>query len=228
MLFCRRFGTIASTMTVGRNCVRGCYRRNMACIAPITLLLLMLLRDAFPLGHVHAHGVLVSPRSRNYVAYQNGTSWQRLRAIPPAEYCYHCLNQNRGLCGRSVTHDYDEWLDSQGQPMPWRSQATYRAGQTVRVRVLITAHHYGHIEMNACPLGRDTTPDCLERYPLQFVRDALHGMPQDLNYPERGYLASSNHRVFEMEFALPADLVGREVLLQVQYSNTTVVDRPRM
>lgn len=160
-----------------------------------------------------SHGNLVSPRSRNQVARENGTTGAR-PGVPVKEYCSHCLNLNNGICGKAGGNDYDAWVDSVGKPMPWTSQATYQRGQVITVQTEITAHHWGHIELHACPKGRQSTQGCLDSFPLEFVQDVSYGLPQDKSYPERGYLAD-RHNDYTMKFRLPANLVGEQVLLQV-------------
>jgi hypothetical protein len=167
------------------------------------------------LTSVHGHGLLASPRSRNWVAQQDGLDWGVKTGVPSREYCQHCLNRNDGVCGSSPSFSYDEWLDSLGNPMPWMSQGTFVQGEIVHVQVIITAHHYGHMELKACPHGRASTQECFEANPLLFVRDNLYGMPADLRWPERAYLADPTKSKFEIDFQLPEHLVGKEVLLQV-------------
>jgi hypothetical protein len=128
---------------------------------------------------VDGHGFVASPRSRNWVAQQDGLDWGTKTGVPPREYCPHCLNRNDGVCGTSPSFGYDEWLDSFGNPMPWMSQGTFGQGEIIHVNMIITAHHYGHMELKACPNGRASTQDCFEANPLLFVRDTLYDMPAD-------------------------------------------------
>lgn len=78
---------------------------------------------------VSAHGMVTSPRSRPYFAYEEGVDWGQQAGKPPREYCSHCLNGNRGVCGFSPSFDYDEWRDTTGNPMPWISQDSYEGKQ---------------------------------------------------------------------------------------------------
>jgi len=98
--------------------------------------------------------------------------------------------------------------------MPWISQAMFGQGSTITIHVVITAHHWGHLELRACPDGRDSEQSCLDAHKLTFVQDLLYDMPADPAYPERGYLAGAES-AFQMEFHLPEDVVGTEVILQV-------------
>lgn len=163
-----------------------------------------------------AHGYLASPRSRNFVAREDGINRNKpgVPGIPYVEYCHTCLTRNAGVCGLSIhDHNYDDWLDSAGSPMPWVSQATYKQGSIVQINSFIKAHHYGHIEVSACPEGRLSTQECFDQHRLTFVRDLSHGMPFDPKHPERGYLALGDE--FVMEFKLPDGVSGDSVLLQV-------------
>ena len=67
-----------------------------------------------------SHGDLTSPRSRNWYSNMEGLDWGTSDGSPSREYCSHCLNLNHGVCGVSPGADYDEWIDSKGNPMPWR------------------------------------------------------------------------------------------------------------
>jgi len=163
---------------------------------------------------VSGHGVLTSPRSRNWYAHMEGTDAAKA-GVPLAEYCQHCLNLNSGICGNSSTTNYDDWPDSLGKKMPWKSQAKYSRGDTIRTTFKITANHRGYITLRACPLGRQSTYECLDDYPLVFVKDLTYGMPADPDYPERGYLTTNTGDVV-MDFKLPDDLVGNKTILQVR------------
>lgn len=164
---------------------------------------------------VESHGSLAWPRSRNEVAREEGTFAVK-PGVPVKETCWQCLNRNNGICGKVDGKDYDAWIDSTGKPMPWKPQATYQRGQVIEVKTEVMAYHWGHIELRACPKGRQSTQGCLDSYPLQFVEDLDYNLPKDSNHPERGYLAV-RHESYNMKFRLPSNLVGDEVLLQVRY-----------
>ena len=115
--------------------------------------------------------------------------------------------------------DYDAWLDTQGNPMPWISQAIYNPGDIIQVDSYLAAHHKGHFEVKGCPLGRESSQECFDAYPLEFVKDLLFGMPKDPAHPGRGYLHGTESRL-SMQFRLPAGLVGEQVLLQVRTHDT--------
>jgi hypothetical protein len=167
----------------------------------------------------HGHGMITSPRSRNWLAHGEGTEGVT-PGVPKAEYCQHCLNQNTGVCGYAGGNNYDNWLDSAGKPMPWTPQDVYRSGDIITIKTTLTAHHGGHMEIKACPNGRASTQACLDdpNNRLTFVRDVLYNLPADPNYPERGYYGGwdTMESDFWMEYKLPDGLVGDEVLIQVR------------
>ena len=95
------------------------------------------------------------------------------------------------------------------------------AGETIVVDAVLATHHGGHFELRGCPLGRASNQDCFDDpdHLFVFVQDVLHGMPADPNHPERGYCSGgqwSGIRDFSMEFKIPKNLVGEQVLLQVR------------
>eukprot|EP00751_Fragilariopsis_kerguelensis_P031753 CAMPEP_0170906538 /NCGR_PEP_ID=MMETSP0735-20130129/754_1 /TAXON_ID=186038 /ORGANISM="Fragilariopsis kerguelensis, Strain L26-C5" /LENGTH=812 /DNA_ID=CAMNT_0011302459 /DNA_START=61 /DNA_END=2499 /DNA_ORIENTATION=- len=163
---------------------------------------------------VHGHSYMSLPASRNLIANQQGT-WGSQAGVPRTESTPQGLNTNTGTCGKQGAN-YDEWLDSKNSPMPWISQATYSRGQEIQVDMIITAHHLGHFEVKACPLGRASTQSCFDSYPLTFVRDLATGMPKDNNNPTRAMLWGDSKNPSYL-FKLPDNLTGQEVLLQWVY-----------
>lgn len=99
--------------------------------------------------------------------------------------------------------------------MPWQSQATYSAGQTIELLIELTAHHMGHFEMKACPLGRASTQKCFDEHPLVFIRDVSYDMPADPRFPERAYLSDASRMLYRIEYRLPENMSSQNVLLQV-------------
>jgi len=139
--------------------------------------------------------------------------------VPLYQTTPQAMNRNTNVCGKDQDApgiDYDEWIDTQGNPMPWLSQATYSAGDTIEIVTTMKAHHKGHLTVGACPMGRESTQECFDSHPLEFVSDVLYGMPKDENFPDRGYLHGLKMDL-HMEFKLPDDVAGKEVLLQWVY-----------
>ena len=147
---------------------------------------------------VAGHGFLESPRSRNFLAHEDGPICSGA-GCPPAEYCHHCLNLNDGVCGKFGSRSFDggSWLDKNGSEMPWASEGVYFEGDEIIVRSYLDTHHNGHMEIRACNKGNACGMADFEAEgsALIFVRDnVLEGpagtpaMPPDENYPERGEL----------------------------------------
>jgi hypothetical protein len=78
--------------------------------------------------------------------------------------------------------NYDDWLDSVGQPMPWITQASYEVGDTITIGMELLSHHLGHMELRGCPVGddngRSATQDCFDEHVLEFVEDISYQMPK--------------------------------------------------
>ena len=168
---------------------------------------------------VDAHGHLTSPRSRNWYAAEDGGSGP---GVPPIDYCPHCLNVNNGVCGYTSYNDYDNFKDSQGNPMPWTSQGSFTAGQFIEIKSYLDTHHNGHMEIRACADGSASTLACFDTpgNELTFVRDVAFDMPADPAHPERGYYYGGQGggiKSFHMEFKLPDHISGPQVLLQWKY-----------
>lgn len=180
---------------------------------------------------VKAHGYPTSPRSRNFYAHDiiNTSECQGGAGCPPAEYCPHCLNLNDGVCGKTTQRSFetDNWLDKNGNGMPWIAQATYTEGGTITFSSYLATHHNGHMELRACKVEGSNScsrPEDFLGNELHFVKDNAIGshppMPKDLNYPERGmYGGGSGGGIqnFEFEFKLPNGMSGDKVLLQWKY-----------
>ena len=99
---------------------------------------------------VSGHGHLITPRCRNYFAYEAGRddTTNSPPGLPPREYCSHCLNAKLATetCGRGAAQSYDPnpvdgWLDTEGNPMPWISQQTYVENQEILVSIELTTNH---------------------------------------------------------------------------------------
>jgi len=181
-----------------------------------------------PLG-VDAHGYLKSPRSRNWVARQDGKWSGGDMNTPEIETCPHCLNLNSNTCGKTGGNDYDYHLNALGGPMPKNIQAVYTQGQEIDLSAVLTAHHKGHFEYKACAIneGELATQACFDANPLRFVKDLLYdNAPVDSNYPERAYIplsGASTHKdssgsyIYTHRYELPANLIGDLVLIQWHY-----------
>lgn len=176
---------------------------------------------------VHGHGYIVNPISRNYYSHLHGLpspEFDRVPGVPDAEYCYHCLNTKKAgsVCGTSEQGiDYDAWLDSTNNPMPWNHNGNiYQEGAIITFESYLQSHHTGHLELKVCNKGRNCTQADFDTNPLEFVSDTLYGMPKDEKYPHRGYYYGSqefNDQAFRSKWKLPTNFRGEQVLLQWLY-----------
>jgi len=176
------------------------------------------------------HGYMKSPRSRNYVAYEDGVWWGGGSTTPEKENCPHCLNLGGTLatCGVVGNRNYDYPKNYNSGPLEWNAQSDYVADSIIDIEVVLTAHHKGHFEVKSCPVdpGQIASQECFDSHPLEFVSDELYGAPKDINYPGRAYIAPPSitqsdtsgvlGMFFHYKFKLPDDVFGH-VLLQWYY-----------
>lgn len=159
----------------------------------------------------------------------------------PKESCPHCANRG-GVCGNTGGgHVYDIPTNVNGGVVPANPQATYSQGQEIELDLVLTAHHKGHFEFNACPLSDATqapTTSCFQQYPLEFVSDPLYGAVKDVNYPNRAYIAPSTlpglltdssgvfGTLYRFRMKLPSNVSGDLVALQWHYktANSCIYD----
>jgi len=189
------------------------FSRFHLAISSICLLFLQFLPDP-----ISGHGYMYSPRSRNWVAHEDGAdSWSITDGIA-REYCYHCLNAKteNEVCGTTSTNNYDEWLDISGNSIPWDSQETYTEGEIISIGSFLSTNHKGHQDVFICADYENPTQECFEEHPLEFIEDLTRGAPKDPNYPYRGMYAP-DVQDFVMKFRLPMGVTGDRVMMQWRY-----------
>jgi len=168
---------------------------------------------------INGHGYMYSPRSRNWVAQEDGADSGTTggSGTPKKEYCYHCLNRKAAddICGLGNAGNYDDWLDINGDPIPWNSQVTYIEGEIITVKSFLSTNHGGHMDLFVCSDGASSTQECLEANPLEYI-DSTHGAPRDVKHGGRGYYSSAGED-FEMKFKLPMGVTGDNVMMQWRY-----------
>jgi len=170
--------------------------------------------------NISGHGHMYSPRSRNWLAYEDGMDdWlSGSEGVPPKDHCYYCLNTKAAdeVCGVGGAQSYDAWLDSVGNPMAWNSQATYTEGDIIEIKSNLHTPHWGHQDVMVCADGSASTQECFEAHPLEFIEDVTYGAPKDPNNPTRGHFTGA-HVDFTMKFKLPMGVTGDKVMMQWRY-----------
>ncbi len=99
---------------------------------------------------VHGHGYLKTPRSRNYVAYMDGVSWGGTALTPEVEYNYMSADRKAATATCGVIdgiRNYDYPKNAIGGALAPKSQACYQPGQIIDLKVTLTAHHKGHLNL---------------------------------------------------------------------------------
>ncbi|WIA21942.1 hypothetical protein OEZ85_004308 [Tetradesmus obliquus] len=127
-------------------------RRQQCSAAGVTLVLLQLA------AHVAGHGLLLQPRSRNWLAYLSSNN-----------YWSHGLNAGgvnvvsnkgklkwphgrHGLCGDS--YNEKKW------DVPGEVQQTYISGQEITIDTMIAVNHLGRLDMQICDLDAKGLKQC--------------------------------------------------------------------
>lgn len=191
------------------------------------MIALKVLLLSFIAAKVDGHGYSKSPRSRNFVARQDGKWSGGTANDPQIETCHHCLNrESGGGCGVAGTNDYNNPRNALGNPMPVNIQETFVRGQEFDFEAVLTAHHKGHFEYKACPIqpGGKGSQECFDNHKLDFVKDLLYNAPKDPNYPERAYIPlagdtmkEGSNYIYKHRYKLPDNLIGELVLIQWHY-----------
>ena len=168
----------------------------------------------------HGHGYLKTPRSRNYVAYEDGVWIGGTETTPAKESEPQSANRKAATatCGVISGRNYDHPQNFFGDALAPRPQACYQPGQIIDLEVTLTAHHKGHFEFKICPIlsGEVPTQACFDENPMTFVSG--QGANFDPNYPERAYIPlSSGNWNYSYKFKFPDGLSGDLVLLQWHY-----------
>ena len=168
----------------------------------------------------HGHGYLKTPRSRNYVAYEDGVWSGGTYGTPAKESEPQSANRKAATatCGVISGRDYDYPKNVFGDALAPKPQACYQPGQIIDLEVTLTAHHKGHFEFKMCPIVPFEVPTqaCFDENPMTFVSG--QGANFDPNYPERAYIPlSSGNWNYKYRFKFPDELRGDLVLLQWHY-----------
>ena len=203
--------------------------------------LVVLLAVACLVHQASAHGLMLG--TRQHLAWKDTQAGWPYGPRQP-EWNPHSMNR-AGVCGTSqtdATRNYNNPKDVNGNPFTPPVTETYIAGRTYEFEFVITAHHYGHVELRLCKDWRAPTQACFDEHELEFVSDEIYGAPVDPANPGRGYLAPSAHidmkvpsspgqfasgMLFRMKFKIPLSVGSCEhCALQWTYvtANTCLVD----
>jgi len=144
----------------------------------VTIRMVPLLLLLATLSTVTPHGFLYDPPARNAM-------W-RFGFTNPVNYNDNELycggfsvqwSNNGGKCGVCG----DNWADNKPRPHEAGGRygngvigKVYAMGQTIDVDVDISANHWGHFELNICPVdgkNEDPTQECFDRHPLVLTSD---------------------------------------------------------
>merc|ERR1719456_1846375 len=99
----------------------------------------------------------------------------------------------------------------------------------IQVDVAVAApHNYGHFTIHACPTWEESTRECFDSNPLEFVRDLSTNMPKDEAHPDRAMLWGDNARggggSSSYLFELPDGISGDDVS-SLRWNYWTATDR---
>ena len=94
------------------------------------------------------------------------------------------------------------------------SQATYKPGDEVTVKFILTVSHYGHLEFSLCPAS-NTKQACFKENVLDVVYHANGGA--DPAYPHRAMFPPQTQTEFEYRVVIPDDLASGDYVLKMTY-----------
>jgi hypothetical protein len=185
----------------------------------------------------NGHGFLQVPKSRNYIANQQGR-----------DYCPHCLSAGgpgttqpltpgglfpnpetttsavrHTMCGESATTPAGSRSYNPSPVPSMASLPVYAPGAEFDMTIQITAHHRGHFEFRLCDASKLSDPTtvtwaCLNQHVLQRVSVPGEVSPVDVNHPERYYLepecAPEYNKTVWMKYRMPADVTCERCVIQ--------------
>lgn len=154
---------------------------------------------------VAGHGYLAQPASRNLVrnsdycpaCLNGGGTWQVYASGLPGRY---------GVCG-------DAYKGPRPHEIPGRAVQTYRSGQSIKVRVELTANHMGRWGLKLCP-SSTPTQSCFNRLPLKRTDGKRY-----TNVP-------SSRNTFTATYRLPKGVTCSKCTLQWTYETANSCNLP--
>ena len=124
----------------------GARKRAAGGALPSTAIALVLLAVACLVHQASAHGLMLG--TRQHLAWKDTQAGWPYGPRQP-EWNPHSMNR-AGVCGTSqtdATRNYNNPKDVNGNPFTPPVTETYIAGRTYEFEFVITAHHYGHVEL---------------------------------------------------------------------------------
>jgi len=166
---------------------------------------------------VEPHGYMEDPPSRSSMwrpqlgGFKTPKNYDDNGLNCGGKYVQHSQNGGKcGICG-------DNYADAQPRPNEAGGKygtgtitRFYKSGQTIPIKVFLTAHHKGWFEFRLCPNNNPNkvaTPQCFNRYLLQRA----DGSSPRFNVPE----TYDGH--FAEDFKLPAGLSCTQCIIQWRY-----------
>lgn len=155
-------------------------------------------------GSARGHGYLATPESRN--VQMN------------SDYCPQCLNAGGtwavfqgGLPGKyGVCGDPADGPRKHERPV--RISKTYRAGEVIRVKVVLTANHKGRWGLKLCP-STNVSQECFDAHVLKRTDG-------------RDYTNVGSKSTFSVKYRLPKGVRCRWCVLQWTYETANSCNLP--
>lgn len=153
------------------------------------------------------HGFIVDPASRNLQRNSN--------------HCPHCLaaggpgktfeggktwpNSLHGVCGDAYDAPKDH--EAGGKfATPKKIAAVYIQGQTIAIRMKITAPHGGRFSFGICPVPKGITPDAERKIVTQACFDA-HRLTNAADGTQFWWFGKKGNGDYTMQFKLPSAIL---------------------
>jgi len=153
---------------------------------------IVLLAVSLLMGTAEGNGMICDPVGRPEVASKD-TKRRSLKNLP-TEQCPFCVKEagRNKVCGKSQSVDYTLWRKSRngrsGPRVAVNPGKLSVKGNVIEVTSLLLPNRGGFIEVSLCPRTWNPTPNCFERFPLEFVKDlTANAVPHD-DYKTRAYV----------------------------------------
>eukprot|EP00903_Cladosiphon_okamuranus_P021001 g19293.t1 len=170
------------------------------------------------------------------ISYYNGENAANGNYLEP-----QAISARHGVCGDPGQRTPEVERPYSSPNNEWDILATYKRGQVIDIKVVVSAWHWGHIEFFLCnaedlddPINGVVTQECFNMHPLDRAEDDDFNSPVDDNYPGRYYLEPecraaevdqtkpSDHgaatgQVAQMRYKLPESVTCARCIMQMVY-----------